>query len=56
MLVEERKGGWGIVTLEASQTERECSPYCSTSGNMLLVTMRCALLKLWSISGFDTGE
>jgi hypothetical protein len=37
-------------TLDASQTDLQCSPYCSTTGRMLPVTMRCALLKLWSIS------
>jgi hypothetical protein len=42
--------GSGGRTLEASQTERECSPYCSTRGKMLVVTIRCALLKLESIS------
>lgn len=38
------------LTLEASHTFLECSPYCSTRGRMLVVTMRWALLKLWSIS------
>lgn len=37
-------------TLEASQTAFECSPYCSTKGSMLVVTMRWARLKLESIS------
>lgn len=39
-------------TLEASHTDLECSPYCSTRGKILVVTIRCALLKLWSISLF----
>lgn len=37
-------------TLDASHTAREWSPYCSTSGRMLDVTIRWALLKFWSIS------
>lgn len=37
-------------TLVDSQTDFECSPYCSTSGRIFVVTMRCALLKLESIS------
>ena len=39
-----------MPTLEPSQTASECFPYCSTIGRTLLVTMRCARLKLWSIS------
>jgi len=38
------------VTLELSQTFLECSAYCSTTGRMLVVTIRWARLKLWSIS------
>lgn len=38
------------LTLDASQTALECSPYCSTSGSMLVVMMRCARLKFESIS------
>jgi hypothetical protein len=37
-------------TFEPSHTSRECSAYCSTIGKMLDVTIRCARLKLWSIS------
>jgi hypothetical protein len=33
-------------TFEPSQTFFECSAYFSTIGNMLVVTMRCARLKL----------
>lgn len=40
-------------TLDASQTARECSPYCSTMGRIFVVTTLCALLKLWSISRLD---
>lgn len=40
----------GSVTFEPSQTASECLPYCSTIGRMLVVTIRCARLKLWSIS------
>lgn len=39
-----------MLTLEPSQTSRECSVYCSTRGNILVVTIRWAWLKLWSIS------
>lgn len=42
-----------MQTFDASQTDFECSPYCSTSGNMLVVTIRCALLKFESISVCD---
>ena len=38
--------------LEPSQTAEECWAYCSTTGRMLVVTIRWARLKLWSISGF----
>ena len=37
-------------TFEPSHTASECFAYCSTIGRMLVVTMRCARLKLWSIS------
>lgn len=37
-------------TFDPSQTALECSAYCSTIGKILEVTMRCARLKLWSIS------
>lgn len=45
-------GPGGVVghTLEPSQTFFDCSAYCSTMGRMLVVTILCALLKLWSIS------
>ena len=33
-------------TLDPSQTFLECSAYCSTMGRMLVVTIRCARLKL----------
>lgn len=39
-----------MSTFEPSQTSLLCFAYCSTIGRMLVVTMRCALLKLWSIS------
>lgn len=39
-----------VCTLEPSQTASECFAYCSTIGRILVVTMRCARLKLWSIS------
>lgn len=42
----------GGDTLEPSQTFLECSAYCSTTGRMLVVTMRWARLKLWSISEY----
>lgn len=29
-----------VLTLEPSQTSRECSVYCSTSGRILVVTIR----------------
>jgi len=38
--------GIGVGTLEPSQTFFECSAYCSTTGRMLVVTMRWARLKL----------
>lgn len=38
-------------TLEPSQTASECLPYCSIMGRIPVVTMRCARLKFWSISG-----
>lgn len=43
---------WGREQLafDPSQTASECFPYCSTIGKMSAVTMRCARLKLWSIS------
>lgn len=41
--------GW-VPTFEPSQTASECFPYCSTMGRIPVVTMRCARLKLWSIS------
>jgi hypothetical protein len=41
---------WPLPTFEPSQTFFECSAYFSTIGNILVVTMRCARLKLWSIS------
>jgi hypothetical protein len=37
-------------TFDPSQTVLEWSAYCSTIGRMLDVTIRCARLKLWSIS------
>lgn len=37
-------------TFDPSQTSLECSAYFSTTGSMLVVTIRCARLKLWSIS------
>lgn len=37
-------------TFDPSQTASECFPYCSTIGKIPVVTMRCARLKLWSIS------
>lgn len=40
----------GGLTLAPSQTSREFSAYCSTTGRMLVVTIRWAWLKLWSIS------
>ena len=45
-----RVQGTRRVTLELSQTFLECSAYCSTTGRMLVVTIRWARLKLWSIS------
>ena len=39
-----------ITTFDPSQTSLLCFAYCSTIGKILLVTMRCALLKLLSIS------
>lgn len=38
------------LTFEPSQTASECFPYCSMIGRIPVVTMRCARLKLWSIS------
>ena len=42
--------GENLPTFDPSQTAFECSAYCSTIGKILEVTIRCARLKLWSIS------
>lgn len=41
------------TTFAPSHTSREFSAYCSTNGKILVVTIRCAWLKLWSISGLS---
>jgi hypothetical protein len=42
--------GRDLLALDPSHTAFECSAYCSTIGKILEVTIRCARLKLWSIS------
>ena len=50
MLSQSSARGVYIRTLDPSHTASECFAYCSTIGRILVVTMRCARLKLWSIS------